>query len=96
VLKGLAKITPEDAASIFSVAALSHVTDIYTNFKDGSSRKMEAIAMSYPNLTEQLGEDFASRGVTKVEERVLGELFERRFITPKLFVSIKEKFHVDG
>lgn len=56
---------------------------------------MDAIAREHPALTEKLGEGFASRGVAKVEEHVLEELFERRFITPKLFVTLKEKFHVE-
>jgi hypothetical protein len=56
---------------------------------------MEAIAKEHPVLTERLGEKFATRGVAKVEEHVLEELFERRFVTPKLFVTLKEKFHVE-
>ncbi len=95
VLKELTKITPEDAASIFSPSALAHVTLTYTSFREGSQKKMDAIAREHPALTEKLGEGFASRGVAKVEEHVLEELFERRFITPKLFVTLKEKFHVE-
>jgi len=95
VLKEMGKVNPEDAASIFSAESMAHVISTYTTFREGSQKKMEAIEHEYPALTEQLGETFATRGVAKVEEHVLEELFERRFITPKLFVTLKEKFHVD-
>jgi len=95
VLKEISKITPDDAASVFSTSSIDHVTQVYTMYRGGSQAKMEAIAAEHPILTERLGEQFAARGVAKVEERVLEELFERRFITPKLFVTLKEKFHVD-
>jgi monovalent cation:H+ antiporter, CPA1 family len=95
VLKEMGKVNPEDAASIFSADSMKHVIELYTQFREGSQKKMEAIEREYPALTEQLGEAFATRGVAKVEEHVLEELFERRFITPKLFVTLKEKFHVE-
>lgn len=94
VLKEIGKITPETADSIFSTNSMKHVTELYTQFREGSQKKMEAIAKENPVLTERLGETFASRGVTKVEEHVLEELYERRFITPKLFVTLKDKFGV--
>lgn len=95
VLKEIGAISPEDAASIFSPTSLAHVMEIYTTFREGSQKKMDAIATANPALTEALGEKFAARGVAKVEEHVLEELFERGFITPKLFVTLKEKFHVE-
>lgn len=95
VLKEMGKMNPEDAASIFSADSMTHVITLYTQFREGSQAKMEAIALAHPVLTEKLGETFATRGVAKVEEHVLEELYERRFITPKLFVTLKEKFHVE-
>ncbi|MBY0310423.1 sodium:proton antiporter [Patescibacteria group bacterium] len=95
VLKEMGKVNPEDAASIFSTDSMNHVIGIYTQFREGSQKKMEAIEREHPTLTEKLGETFAMRGVAKVEEHVLEELYERRFITPKLFVTLKEKFHVE-
>ncbi len=95
VLKEISKITPDDAASVFSASSIDHVTQVYTKYRGGSQAKMEAIAAEHPILTERLGEQFAARGVAKVEEHMLEELFERRFITPKLFVTLKEKFYVD-
>lgn len=95
VLKEIGKITPEDAASVFSTPSIAHVTEVYTKYREGSQAKMEAIATEHPVLTERLGEQFAARGVAKVEEHVLEELYERRFLTPKLLVTLKEKFHVE-
>lgn len=95
VLKEIGKITPETADSIFSARSIAHVTAVYREFREGSQRKMGEIASKEPALTERLGEAFAARGVAKVEEHVLEELFERRFITPKLFVTLKEKFGVE-
>lgn len=95
VLKEIGKITPDDAASVFSTASMTHVTEVYTKYREGSEAKMEAIEKQHPVLTERLGEQFAARGVAKVEEHVLEELYERRFLTPKLLVTLKEKFHVE-
>jgi monovalent cation:H+ antiporter, CPA1 family len=96
VLKEIGKIAPDDVVSVFSTSSMQHVTDVYTKYREGSKAKMEAIAKAHPVLTEKLGERFAARGVAKVEEHVIEELFERRFITPKLLVTLKERFHVEG
>ena len=95
VLKELGRIDPKDAESIFSTLSLAHVSETYTKFRAGSQKKMEEIENEFPALTEALGEQFATRGVAKVEERVLDTLFEREFITPKLYVTLKEEFKVE-
>ena len=94
VLKEIESMDLKNTTSIFTTTSISDVTKIYTSFKEGSQKKMDAIAASFPILTEKLGEKFASRGVAKVEEHVLEQLYERQFITPKLFVTLKEKFNV--
>ncbi len=96
VLKELGRIDPKDAESIFAAHSLTHVSELYASFRAGSQAKMEAIEREYPSLTQTLGERFATRGIAKVEERVLDTLFEREFITPKLYVTLKEEFHVEG
>ncbi|MBX9906926.1 sodium:proton antiporter [Patescibacteria group bacterium] len=95
VLKELNKIHPEEAHSIFSKESLLHVIDLYTEFRSGSQAKMEESIAAYPDLTEKIGTLFASHGITKVEERVLNSLYSRELITPKLYVTLKEKFHVE-
>ncbi len=95
VLKELKSIDPADAESIFSEESLRHVTELYTTFRSGSQAKMDEIVALYPKLTEDLGEVFANRGMTKVEERVLESLYQRELITPKLYVTLKEEFKVE-
>lgn len=94
-LKELGQIHPTDAESIFTASALTHVIELYTTFRTGSQKKMEEIEARYPEITGKLGEQFAGRGIAKVEERVLDRLYARELITPKLYVTLKDEFHVE-
>ncbi len=91
VLKEISAIDTAEAAHIFSADALTKVMSLYQTFKDQSERKMEAVMSEYPALTESISRALALRGVDKIEEVVLHELFERQLITPKLYVTLSEE-----
>ncbi len=95
VLKELGKLDPKDAETIFTADAITRVTGVYTTFREGSQKKMEEIESEHPKWTSTISEQLAARGVAKVEERVLEQLHTRELITPKLYITLKEEFHVE-
>ncbi len=91
VLKELSAIDGQSAEHIFSSEALEHVLSLYTNFKDQSQKKMTDIASSHPEALTKLSHILAACTVSKIEESVLSELYERQLITPKLYISLKDE-----
>jgi CPA1 family monovalent cation:H+ antiporter len=91
VLKELKSIDTESANHIFTIEALTHVLELYTNFRNQSEKKMQEIAAAHPNWYQALSEELASYGILKVEERTLTELYERQLITPKLYIALGEE-----
>ena len=91
VLKVLGSINQSDAEHIFTAAALKHVTDLYNNFRTQSEKKMLDLAQTYPETHTRLSHALALRGVHKIEENTLHELYERQLITPKLYIALKEE-----
>ncbi len=91
VVKELTAIDTESASHIFTREALTRVIDLYTTFKEQSERKMQDIAVQHKVRYEALARTLALRGVHKIEETMLHELYERQLITPKLYVTLKEE-----
>ncbi len=91
VLKELLTIEQQYARNIFTPTALKHVTELYTTFKQQSTKKMEQIHNENPNLINTVMRDLAQKGVHKIEESILKDLFEKELITPKLFITLKEE-----
>jgi CPA1 family monovalent cation:H+ antiporter len=91
VLKTMAGIEHEEASSIFTDAALLHVIDLYTLFREQSQKKMNATFEANREVCTPLVNTLALCGVHKIEENVLEELLEQEFVTPKLFLALKEE-----
>ncbi len=91
VLKELKAIDTDSANHIFTAEALTHVLELYTNFRNQSEKKMQEIAAAHPKWYQALSEELASYGIRKVEERALTELYERQLITPKLYITLAEE-----
>ncbi len=94
VVKELSEIGTESGAHIFTAEALTQVIALYTTFKEQSEQKMKDIAIGHKVRYEALAHTLALRGVAKIEETMLHELFERRLITPKLYVTLQEEFEL--
>lgn len=92
VLKTLGKIDVGSAQTIFNEDALSHVTDLYSRFKEQSQNKMNLTYQEHTDVCEPLAHTLALYGVTKIEETVLDEIYEQEFITPKLYLTLQEDF----
>ncbi len=91
VLKELRAVDKDSAEHIFSPEALLHVITLYTEFKNGSEKKMKAIEAEHPTLCRSLARQLAIAGTLKIEDNVLTELYERQLITPKLYVTLREE-----
>jgi CPA1 family monovalent cation:H+ antiporter len=94
VVKELSEVDAESAAHIFTKEALTRVIALYTTFKEQSESKMAEIATGHKVRYEALARTLALRGVSKIEETMLTELFERQLITPKLYVTLKEELNI--
>ncbi len=93
VLKELQAIDKSSAEHIFNAEALSHVLELYTNFRTQSEKKMNDVATAYPERYKKLSHELATYGVHKIEENALTELYERQLITPKLYITLKEELN---
>jgi len=91
VLKELTAIDHDSAEHIFTADALRHVIELYTTFKEQSEKKMRVIAATEIERYNHLSHNLAERGVSKIQESVLHELYERQLITPKLYIALSEE-----
>lgn len=91
VLKLLGSINQSSAEHIFTTEALKHVLELYNTFKTQSEKKMLDLAEMYPETHTRLSRSLALRGVHKIEENTLHELYEQQLITPKLYITLKEE-----
>ena len=91
VLKELTAVEKSSAEHIFNAEALSHVLELYTNFRAQSEKKMNDLADSHPEMHRRLSHSLALSSVHKIEETTLHELYERQLITPKLYITLKEE-----
>jgi len=92
VLKELETIETKGESLVFSSSALEKTYTAYRKFRDGSTLKMEAVAKQYPSLISKTNRQLAERGLFKVEETVLEDLYEKELITPKIFISLRNQF----
>ena len=92
VLKTLSSVEFEYASNIFTQEALSHVTELYTTFKTQSEAKMNTTHTAHPEICDVLLNQLALRGVQKIEETVLDDIYEQEFVTPKLYLTLQEEF----
>jgi len=91
VLKEINSIDEQSANHIFNKEAVDKVVALYTNFKERSEQKMNDVALSFPDHYHKLSLTLASRGVGKIQENVLHDLYERELITPKLYIKLSEE-----
>jgi len=96
VLKELERIETKGESAVFSAAALESTRAAYMRFQEGSTKKMEAVAQQYPELISKTNRSLAERGLFKVEETVLDELFEKELITPKIYITLRNEFEEEA
>ncbi len=92
VLKELRAVDTTSAEHIFSAEALAHVMELYTEFRNQSEKKMQALVDEQPALFQALSLQLAEHGIVgKIKENTLHDLYERQLITPKVFITLSEE-----
>ncbi len=94
VLKELGELSSDDAESIFTKEAYEHAIYIYNSFRDQTKSKIDLMSNECPAVVEKIERDLAVRGVEKVEEKTLDELYERELVTPKLYLNLKKELNI--
>ena len=96
VLKELDAIEDKGESLVFSPEALKKTREAYRSFRDGSTKKMKAVADAYPTLISKTNRSLAERGLFKVEETVLHTLYEKELITPKIYITLRNQFEEEA
>lgn len=91
VIKEIGAIDEAYAKDIFTPEALERTISLYEKFRAQAQKKMDVLLEAESSITGPLSEALASRGVHKIEEQLLEELYERSLITPKLHITLKEE-----
>jgi len=79
------------SGSIFTDAAVSHVIDLYTSFKNNSFQKLSDLSKSNPQLASTLTLSLAQHSVQAIEESVLEDIVRKELISPKLFITLRDE-----
>jgi CPA1 family monovalent cation:H+ antiporter len=93
VLKELA-LLEKASANIFTDAAVTHVHQLYSTFKQNAERKLHNLSASDESAAGRLAETLAQSSVQSIEENVLADIFEKELITQKLFIALNHETKV--
>ena len=77
-------------------SAIKKVTEVYQRYREGSVAKMHEIKRTYPNHFATLDTKLAQRSVYKRESALLHNLLEREMVTPKVSISLAERFESEN
>jgi CPA1 family monovalent cation:H+ antiporter len=89
VLKNLDALSQETDIEIFkNTVEMEKLKELYTRFRENAGRKMNAMFEENTVLLERVNEEFAAKGLFKIEETVLKDLYKKEMITPKLYIML--------
>lgn len=94
VLKEI-NILKSASSTIFTDAAVTHVTQLYTEFQYNSEQKLHNLSANDPDKATALAEDLAEHSVHTIEENVLEDLFEKELVTQKLFITLEHEISTE-
>lgn len=72
------------------VESFKEVISLYDKFNKLSKEKMDSIYNKHSNLIKTLDVRLVNKSLLKLEEKTLKTLYEKEFITPKLYVDFSE------
>lgn len=89
VLKNMVALLEEGDIEIFrNTPDTQRVLDLYAQFRDNATQKMDAVFEANCELLEHMNELFAVKGLFKTEETALRDLYRKEMITPKLYIML--------
>lgn len=77
--------------TIFTQAAVEHVKNLYTTFKQNSEQKLINLSTEHPAEAKQLALTLAKQSIHTIERTVLDDISKKELITPKLHVALSEE-----
>lgn len=81
----------KDSSTIFTSAAVEHVTELYEDFRKCSKDKLIKLSSTSPVEARELAEKLAEHSVHTVEEVILNDIYEKELITQKLYITLQEE-----
>lgn len=95
-LKELATIdTLTENHGAFTPIVIERTKKLYESYEDDARRRRRHIKESHPILVDDLDNALALRSAYRVEEKLLKKLHHRGFLTPKLYIKLKEQYEQD-
>lgn len=80
-----------EANTIFTHAAVEHVKNLYTTFKQNSEQKLINLSNEYEPEAKMLALKLAQQSIHTIERTVLDDIAKKELITPKLYVALSEE-----
>jgi CPA1 family monovalent cation:H+ antiporter len=96
VLKVFRELETNGNHEVFGVEVFMRTKERYEMFRKKSLEKMDAIADAHPRIIAETSERLARRGMLKVEEATLHDLFQKEMITPKVYQALREEMRADA
>lgn len=66
------------------------IVELYKKFNEISLKKMNEISLKHQATVTKLDVRLVNKALLKLEERLMKQLYEKEFITPKLFLDFSE------
>ncbi|MDD2908970.1 MAG: cation:proton antiporter [Candidatus Gracilibacteria bacterium] len=74
----------------FSVEVFDEVIELYSKFNVLSKQKMDEIYSKHEKMINLLDVRLVNKSLLKLEEKTVKSLYEKEFVTPKLYVDIMD------
>lgn len=91
-LKELASISELEEFKIFTPEVIERAKTLYKGYENEARGKRDTLLNTHGPLVNELDETLALRSAYRVEEKLLNKLYHRGFLTPKLYITLKEKY----
>lgn len=96
VVKELMKISSNSEIKIFNEKSLEKIINLYNKFKENSMKKMEAVLMQNQEVIGSLNKKIIQGGLLKTKELILNDLQRKEMVTPKLYITLKNKLESEA
>lgn len=96
VVKELMKISGNSEIKIFNEKSFEKIIDLYGKFKENSMKKMEAVATQNQEIISDLNKKIIQSGLLKTKELALNDLYKKEMVTPKLYITLKNKLESEA
>ncbi|TAJ15947.1 sodium:proton antiporter [Patescibacteria group bacterium] len=97
--KALKELTAIDTLTenhgAFTPLVIERTKKLYEDYRDDACKRKKSIKEEHPLVVNELDSALALRSAYRVEEKLLKKLHHRGFLTPKLYIKLKEQYEHD-